>query len=406
MITNKLLLIALFISPLGFASPAFGDTFIGNGGNSTNLDLIITLDEIRHVYRNIEEYEQVHLCIAPSWHNNVKEVRLLSTLSSKQVKFCKKLTNLYANKIIELASKNGKIKFIWTDKKIVVATKSGGKNFVQAVANTKKKTITINEESFQRLDPVKRIALIIHELFHFIKINGKYSGDSDKIGPFKRSGHLFDTLGAAGASQGLRDKVFARFRNKESISRNYKKFWISLKNISQSLTSDEAKLLIAHEQLLGSVAELRFSRGNLSYSLSRTELSTSTKSTSITAPLNVSYQADYIGLGIHYRLTPHDDPFDRIGQIHYLFSLQAESGKHSYSLADASSGSTSTFGISDSATSVGFRANGEIQIPIIYGFWLNIGFGMAFHEFEFKEIDAKIGTKPSFISTIGASYGF
>lgn len=233
---NKRLLILLFtFSTFIKVSSIEASTFVGNGGNTGDLDLSITLAKINETLKKLDK-EFSTPCECPEELSENQLCRILNSLNEQQISFCQE--SIFKNKeqLITFSSKNSPIKFTWSDEAIKAKSESGSTRTVDAVTQVENNLIIIDRERFLELSQSFRIALITHELFHLIRIDEKLIRDENAIEPFKDGKSLLDTLGAALAIESYETGFTRDLAQLTQVSRSYKRhiFHLELKSIIPS----------------------------------------------------------------------------------------------------------------------------------------------------------------------------
>jgi hypothetical protein len=394
------LFVALIVPVLMGGSLADASTFVGNGGNSANLDLALTLAEIRKTNELIfEDPKSTERCTAEDRHQQYAFWAVLDNLTKKQREFCAEFVLKHSKKIASLAAADGSISFVWSPTDIEIKTESGLKK-VQAVANFINRTITIDEDKFIELTETKRVALITHELFHFVKVDEKPLGDSGKIGPFKTTGQLLDVAGSAIASWSESDGIIGSYGMLNDLSRAFHSWWITMETISIDLGEDNASKLLTSGNMSGDRFTLRKQFSAIGVYLSQSTLSETVYAGYSDYTLDIEHKSSFTEAGITYRAFVSRNPMSYFGQFHFLFTLGGEFGKHEVSYSDG----YTTF--SDTAEGKGAKLSVDAMFPLYYGFWINVGYGLRQHSYEFETLDIKIDDSLSTQTTMGLSYAF
>jgi hypothetical protein len=171
-------------------------TFIGNGGSAQDIDLDAALAIINDGSRNVSTDSKTLCTCSEGWVDN-DLCRVLSQLSDEERKACRDLLVKHAPELGELSKRDSKLRFEWADSPMSVRILNNSTRKVDAVSQVEKETIIVNRQRFFEMPLMFRTALITHELFHFVKINGEHTDDEKPAPPFKSGRSMLDTLGAA-----------------------------------------------------------------------------------------------------------------------------------------------------------------------------------------------------------------
>ncbi len=378
---------------------AFSATFIGNGGNASDLELAITLNQIKDVMDEIPNTETQDLCVCKEDDRDTYYCSLLKNLSQDQITFCQKTLAQFNSQIGKNSDfKSKEIKFKWTQQKI----KLENNRVVDAVTNADKNSITLQQNIFLKLTKYQRMALLTHELFHLISFDGKYPRDEESIGPFNNVVTFFDTLGASVIVLAARMDLFYDYEDLYNISHGYKQHWFSLNLFRYHRNESENKKLLhnANENNSGFNASYRqFIYENFGGNFEIESMGLESFKTTSKNAIYIEEKSSLYGLGLAYRYFPFDDPLTRWGQFHLTSSANLYYGTHRLKFDD------SYVNFEDHATSHGYKFNLEAMFPIILDFWGVFGMGVSEHFYQFKKLDIKI-QKPITHFNLGGSYGF
>lgn len=384
--------------------PAIASTFVGNGGNASNLDLKIALGLIEESMKNLSEEDVADLCVCDEEFMYLKSCKILEKLTKNQQEFCQQTLFKNSKMISKMASTTSPIQFVWTDNTIETEKNSDGRERpVHAVSNRNKKTITLNEEKFVELSPTARVSLLVHEFLHFAEFSteNKFPQDHEKLGPFSSTAEAFDTCGAAVQAWAEETDTKGPQSSLTGVSRAYKKHWItlSLSPIQVVATPEHG---MVHDGSLGGFS-LEYSHNfkifqpyiQMAYQEKGDE---EHRSTSTVGELKVSHDSTQYSLGTMIRFFPFDWPATRWSQFHLLVGLGLQHDSHRYKITD---GETT---IRSNAQSMGYRLSLGARAPLANNIWVHLAYAYTGTQLDFKELKTKIQSITQF--DLGLSYGW
>ncbi|MFK7826317.1 MAG: hypothetical protein AB8G05_19375 [Oligoflexales bacterium] len=216
---NKLLIVVVFNC---FCLTSYASTFVDNGGTIYEAELRVALKQTKSAVREIEYYKQNELAKC-SESQQGKFCQYLDGLSKKERRIVQQLLSKHYN---AMRKRIKSVKITLTGESIKHARAHGPWRKVQAGANPKSNSIIINQEDFVSLSPAERVMLLVHELGHLIKINGRYIRDDDKLDGM-RGRELLDAMGASVALLGM-DTSIVPLKSESLESKAYKDHWFTL----------------------------------------------------------------------------------------------------------------------------------------------------------------------------------
>jgi hypothetical protein len=374
-------------------------TFVGNGGNAGDVELQVTLMQIKKTLNQIKnnQFEKNELCSCSESLEGHQICTNLKILSSEQRLFCEKKLTFESAAMLNLLNSPAGLQIVWTLDTMQVAEKAGLRE-AEGVAVASEGKIFLNREMFLKLKDYERIYLLTHELGHLVKIENKFLKDDEKIGPFKQNdgGRQFlNSLGSAVTMRSLVNGGVDQFAGSLNRSKTYKDNWFSVSFGSESERKDESSFAIKKytgyqiqyryqliQQVGLSIGHREMKGADTFFEIAKTESEISLWS----AKLN-------------YRLSPFSNPLSFWGQSHFLFGLGIEAGTAKMSVNDGYSSENDQTKLSSPLLSAHYF------IPANHGIWVQTGLVATQYKYEFNKIGFKSQDNQIFYE-LGVSYGF
>lgn len=392
-----ILLLALFS-----VSSASASTFIGNGGQTGDVELAISLKQVRAATERIETLMQEdpnkHYCVCPENYADHNLCEIIQKLTDEQKLYCDRFVLVQLKKLTRASQAT---QFEWVQSTMVNQNKVG-ERVVDAVAQKNKKLIYIDQEKFVDLTQSKRMFLLTHELFHMDTFEGKNLDDEDSIGPFKYQYGVRDLLNAAAAGitlTSIDETVFQDYSKYLSQSRSTRHHWFSLMTPSTSL-KDDSRTRFETQMSQG----IRFSYQYQFPSLFNfgliLHLQNQSGEKSIFTSTRIKEKQGLTAVGITYRyfLFNKMDPFSHFWNTFMQFEILSERLNANFDMNDGHTSEQSSVSSSSMAGRV------SVYFPMKHDFWINTGVAFNDHKVYFPEFDYNlISNSPTFF--IGVVYG-
>ena len=145
---------------------AESSTFIGNGGQTGDVELAVSLKQIRSAIERIEllskEDPTKRFCVCPVEYVSHNLCEIIEKLDDVQKQYCDRFLLTQLKKLDQAAQQT---QFEWVQSSMLNQNKVGIR-VVDAVTQKDKKLIYIDQSRFVDLDSAKRLFLVTHELFH------------------------------------------------------------------------------------------------------------------------------------------------------------------------------------------------------------------------------------------------
>lgn len=389
-------LISIFlIALMGANSQA--STFVGNGGNASDVELQVTLMQIKKALNNIQDKVDNKLCTCAESLEGHKVCENLKALNTEQKSFCQKRVADSASVVLNLLNDPKGVQIIWTLESMQVSEK-GGEREAEGVTVPSEQKIFLNRDQFAGLKDYERIYLVTHELGHLVHFDKKFLKDDDKIGPFKQNdgGRQFlNAMGSAVAMKSLEVGSVEEYAPSLKRSNTYKPNWLALSFGSEAGRNDNSSFAI--KKYSGFQIQFRHqftSNWGLSGGF-RQEKGSET----FFEIANTESSLKLWHVKANYRLMPFANPLSMWGQSHFIFAAGVEAG-----IADIV--------INDSFTSENDEANlmspiisAHYFIPANSGFWIQLGVNATAYNYEFNKIGFKSQSNQLYYEA-GVSYGF
>lgn len=390
------------------ASQAQANSYVGNGGSQGDVELAVTLMQIRETFTAIEKKSgsDASLCECNRMYKGRPICEPLSALSEEQTKFCNQTLFKIAPQIQKLAQESDKIHIRWTNDSIEVNDGGHASRASDAVANRERREIVVNLSRFLGMDPAERVFLLSHEFMHFATLDGKPLTDKGAIGPFAGedgSRALLNAMAAAaGVMKGAYPKEIKGYKAKRFRSQASKPFWFGLDfGATQVFGEYKDKFNFNNYQRGQFSFRYQWPRFGLMVAYRHEEQDGSVKST-----IKTSEKIDSVGVGPTYRIFFSDDPLTFWGQSHILIHALVEAVHGSYKYYEDVPG-YGKIGSDDSTTVFGGNVGVNYYIPIFFGFWVYLGGSIEYHPYRYTKADVNLNyDKPLYSGNIGVSYAF
>lgn len=388
----------LFIVTLSSLSQA--STFVGNGGNAGDLELQVSVNQMKETFKQIEKQKlnpEFRLCTCPEDYDGVPLCETVKDLSSEQVQFCSDFLKDRAGNLLQMLSEN-KVKFTWTHEKIDVSEDHGPRASDAVASSVESSTITINQERFLSLKASQRLFLLSHEMMHLTEFQGHRLVDQQKIGPFQSTDggrKLLNSAGASTAVQSMQNGSMQKYLGTLNRSQGNKKFWLGVNAASDSNgLQDQGVLYVSKHG--GSQFTFRYQFNDWGFTASYRSLKGDRSAfTATSGTENLSA----IGVGLSFRYFPFSDPMSYWGPSHLLVTAMVENLKSRYQLTDPS------LSDEDTASSTSPVLELSYYFPLQNNFWLTAGFGFSNHKYEYSKFYMNYN-KPQTTTAFGVSYAF
>lgn len=370
-------------------------TYVGNGGNSTDVELRLSISEINATAKAYD-VDDSYLCECPPHYQNNALCRSLNSLSATQREFCSKTLLRKRGQLIKLTNAGSEVKFQWSDEHIKVSEEEGTLRVVDAATQAEKMLIIVDKNRFLDLGSSARIALLAHEIFHLITFEEQTIGDHIQIGPFQKSGEFFDTLGASMAVLANDEGVVSDYSSIEKVSRAYKNFFISLNLYEINHKEKQSKELALQNNSSGTEIKFEYKFYSLGMSAS---LGGDDREKQSNVGFKVKEDHNYLALGLAYHFTPFSSYMTRWSQTLVSLSGEALLGTAEFTLSDDYTT------LRDTAKSKGGILGAQIAIPLIHGFWITNAFKLRLVNYRYPVIRKRIYEYQTLFQ-LGVSYGF
>ena len=401
--------------------PSFthGSTFVGNGGNGMDFELktvlqaiSVGLDRINDDYEDVSTDggagdEDESLCVCAEREGRFQVCDTLSQMNKAQVKFCQKTILSTIDQLKNLIDRQ-KLQYAWSDEPLKVKEEgSDDERPVTALSQFAQKKVIIHQQAFMDLPSSQKVALITHELYHFIEQQGKQGqqqfNDVQSYGPFEGpygGRALLNNLGAAVALQIYRKRVYV-----SRESRGYKSHFINMNAGGSTMPFDTSNSLLLKDNT-GTSYSIRYTyffpdtwthHGlNLSHESSYWSGNGKIISTYLALRTNT------VRLGYSHRWFPIrpklNDQRAISSQTHLVADVFALTGSGQYKISD------SYTALSGPTTVSGFGGALNFMFPLSDGNWFNFGLESRSEQLKIPVLSFE-QTADITAFHIGASYG-
>lgn len=367
----------------------YASTFVDNGGTIYEAELRVALKHTRSSLREVDFVEENELAACESGMQG-KFCQYLDSLSRKEKKIVRKVLVKYSD---EMRKKIRNLKVTLTGEAIRHQRSHGTWRKVQAGANPKDNSMIINQDDFVSLSPAERVMLLVHELGHLVKIDGRYIKDDERVGGMIGR-ELLDAMGASVALVGLESGDIP-FESESIDSKAYKDHWLSYQVGTLKLNQDAEKNNLNPDGLTLYSFSYRLQFLSFGLNLAHEASQKSDYSSGFTKDTSIKRYK----LGASYKLHPFYKRADFWGHTHILLQAGLAYNQYKHSIKDnyvtrQSEGDT-------------LAPYGELSLffPLVRGFWVTGTVGTVLEKMEDESTRIMLD-QPSTYSSLGVSYGF
>jgi hypothetical protein len=394
---------AILIGCVG--SPAWSSTFIGNGGGTADVELQVTLNQIRDTFAYLRQFDEndVSLCTCTEPYTDRAMCESLKTLNGPMQKYCSAGLLRRARELGPLIEARQTLKINWTEDSIEVK-ENGQMRSVEAATNYELAQITLNLTRFKSMSAPERMFLLTHELMHLTREENRPLRDEGEVGPFRGDEggrNYINSMAAATTILATRSNTFGKYRSALRRSQGTKPLWVDI-DMLQTRRNADSGTFYSLETLSGAQVSLR-------YYWSRWGVILSYRQTTAERPaldsIHLEENVRNWGAGLSYKIFVFNNPLSFAGQMHLLVNAKAEQFTANYKLSE------DDLLISDQATGYNGRLETQLMLPLWFGIWGQVQFAyqnMLYGYDNLKEqygLDLRYKRDQSTVG-LGVSYGF
>lgn len=382
-----------------FCVSASAGTFVGNGGNASDVELYVSRMIIEKTLLKISEDKDAasKLCRCEGEYAQYPACKSLEKLNEEQVSFCGKFISDRAAALSNLLKSTVRIQ--WTDQ-VLLVKENGSTMPVDALAIYNDKTILINKENYLNLTSNERNFLLGHEIFHLTEWDKKPVTDEQKIGPMTESTGgrtLLNAVGAALVMYSIQNDIVDQYEGNLKRSRRDKKFWVSL-DLGAFNAKEDLETLYIPKSYTGGTLGFKYLLSE--YWMMGAHFSSYEAKDSFLGTINAKDKLFISGVGIFYRYFPFSNPFSFKGQSFGTLGVKYESLSGQFSLQE------DVLSIEDKTSAQYLTLDAQYYIPLRAGFWLQAGLSYNKPNYSYStSIDAQY-SQDRFHFNLGASYAF
>lgn len=374
-------------------------TFVGNGGNAVDYEITRSMDKIVDFLQIVQAGNSLP-CECKESERDFDLCESLKKLNEPQRKQCESSLKQAAPELIRLIQ-SGQIEYRWSQDDLHVRERhqKAQERPVTAISQPDKNVMMIDQNRFVKLSTERKIALLSHELFHFVKApDGQFYQDHQAYSAFSGPQgvrQLLNTLGARIALGAWRLEDFLGDRSKA-----YVHHFIAYRNTALSDPDSLTQNLLANDSRRYTEFQYRYYWGwhGMGVHWGSYDLDAS----SFVPGANTRLKTNNFGLTYHYRLFPFSPSLDEAwlsSQLHIDLSLGAFLSQGDYEIKDPYTSLRSDW------NSRGWIAGANLMLPLYRGFWFIAGIDVRGEQYEIKELSIE-DQHTSWGNTFGVSYGF
>lgn len=413
----------LMLPILNLSQPCLASsTFVGNGGSSQDLELQVSLSQLKDLtqviqikYLNlsqnqsqaqdsaqaqtqikVQDLSSANLCVCSGEFSDYDFCKILESLTLEQKKYCSSFVKKQ-NPILAKLLNSNQVQIHFTNDILQIQNEDENR-VVEAIANAKDNSITIQEKKFGKLKSHERIFLLAHEFYHLTDIDGKYIVDHQSYGAFDSKDGGKKLLNAAAAAQtqlAFQNSVISHYSSVINRSR-YKKYNYFSTGIFNRQSDVQNSNSFGFKEENGFEFKYRFQPSVLGFSVS-SWTSQSQRKMYNTVNLNESKSSTLLGLTLRFPIIK-DSPETFWGQAHYFYDFGVELLNGKYTIKD------NYISLTEKARSSSPYLGVSFYIPLRHGVWFYSNLYLYSSKLNYKEIDLKTNSRYSL--NLGVSYGF
>lgn len=410
------LVVAYTTISIANAEKAAASTFVGNGGDAADFELLGAQNDLRRVLEAVEKQGPADWCSCSQRNPNTM-CGVLSTLTSKQKAFCTAALKASRSQLLKLLPGDGdtpaeelklKIRLELKSGPLFVRLKDGTRRPVDAIAQPsadKGGQILIDRDAYLSRPREARLALLAHEYLHFVDFpksdrwpSGKWN-DEGEAGPF--TGFMgqraaLDAMGAALSALTWELRTGHSAGRSKVLTRGWTRHLLSLGVLTSEGLDDEYEKILLKHQAASATLQYAYDFNLIGLGLSFTSLDLNDGVHSVIRP---KLEQTITRLSLFRRFFPLSFIDSRLSQLH----LKPELG-----LAYVAS----TWTVQDNKTKRQSKADGiaadallMLEVPLFFDFWLGFGGGAAHQWIDHTALGAALSATSTQI-TWRLSYGF
>lgn len=378
-------LLTLFVVFTALASKA--STFVGNGGHTGDVELLVVKKQLQDIYPLFldEESKDVSLCECIQKFEGHGICEPLRNLNTDQRYFCSSLLREQASELLKLINGPHPVRLTWTNENVEVH-ENRGLRAVEAVANPAAHEITIHQKRFLEMRAYERIFLLTHELMHFVQINNKFLSDEAPIGPFTEADggrQLINAIAAATVMHGADHELIGKYQSHLYRSQGWRRNWLDLHFGGTAIDKDTDRSYAIEHRARVQANYRQYLSPNWGFVLSYRD---ETGEKQILTTIDAKEEVRSVGAGVTYRYFPFQDPLTFWGQSHLSVQLLAEYLTAQYNLKDPQ------VSLDESSQVWGSSLQIFYQMPLRWDLWWHIGGGYHFYSYEYSQLSLKYGS--------------
>ncbi len=375
---------------------SFANSFVGNGGSTADVEMLVTKKQIYESLKKVNESEVFKdYCECIPVYNNRNICAPLENLDSEQRNFCTLQLKNVSGLIVNLLE-DPNLVFNWTNK--VINLQEGSNNVTaDAVANPETKIVTVNKKNFLMMTQYRRVFLIAHELLHLVPIEGEYIGDVGDIGPFKSQQgrrELINSMASETVLQVYRYGLFQLYKPTLLRGQSNKHYWLDLNFVQQNDLISNSNTYSSDKHYGFEVNYKHFIK-KWGFNFGYKSLLSSEK---ILTSIEVEHNLSTLGLGLSYRFFMDDDPLTAFGQSFMVINANVDLVVSEYDVKDPFVSSNSK------DNTIGYSVQANYYYPLDY-VWVKAGIGLSSFSFAHEELNLDKESL-NIVGQLGVSYGF
>lgn len=372
------------------------NSFVGNGGSTADVEILVTKKQIYESLKKVSETEEfVDYCECIPIYNNRNMCAPLEKLDSEQKRYCTQQLKNISSKIVKLID-DPSLVINWTNQTINIKN-DHNEIVADAIANNKNKTITLNKRNFISLSQSQRVFLLTHELIHMVPIEGKFLSDFGAVGPFKNqqgSRDLINSMASETVMQVQRYSLFQKYQPVLSRGQSSYMNWLDLTLIYQGGLENNSNVYSADSHTGFELSYRRFIK-KWGFNLGFKSILSSEK---LLTNVEVENRLSTLSLGLSYRFFMNDDPLTAFGQSFLVVDANVDFVVSKYEISDAF---VSTENKDDA---VGYSLNANYYYPL-NPFWIKFGLGVNQANYSHESLNLDRNAI-NITGHLGVSYGF
>jgi hypothetical protein len=392
--SEKISLFLFCIVLFAAVDPLHGEgTFVGNGGSADDLDIKVAIAEINTTFTKMTSSD-LDLCRCDDALASSPMCLRLRALNEPQRQLCIKTLLQNREAMMLMTAPDANVRVQWSNEDLNVFYEDGSTRPVDGIAERRQRLITLNHDKFKSMSRLQRMALLTHELFHLIPVDGKYIDDEPEVGPFATGRDYLDALGVAVAKTAFDLDVPDEFRDISRVSRADRLFWLGTSFGGMRAFGGQAE-----DRLLDGAYSTAELEATLGFGPLKIGFMADYDRASATKAFRIEEYREIYSAVLGYSFRPVGSFLSRWNELQMVTFVGYGGGRGSLKFYDGN------VTLSDTSRLKSAKCGLVAKIPMVHGFWFDPSVELRHVAGEYNSFDLNIN-ETAYVYKIGGSYGF